>query len=368
MTRLAERRRGSAAFPAWGSCLLAGAMLLLAAAAFGADQARSQVRLDAPPRTLSETALYADPDAFVVDPDNLEFSPQYPLWTDGAAKSRWIWLPPGAAIDGSDPDAWTFPVGTRFWKEFSFGGRRVETRYMELTADGQWLYAVYEWTPDGREAVLVPEAGRRNAFPLGEGRSHAIPSTLDCKVCHRGGPAEVLGFSALQLSPLRDPAALHAETGSASGVDLDYLIGNGLIEGFDKWSHPAPMIEAASETERVLLGYMHGNCGHCHNSRASLANLGLFLREELLSGSDAMLETMVGQPVTKSAPGQAADAVLRIDPGHPERSAVFDRMSSRYPALQMPPLGTALVDEQVLALLRRWIIELEAAKAIERED
>ncbi|HWH22002.1 MAG TPA: hypothetical protein VNT25_01745, partial [Allosphingosinicella sp.] len=178
---------------------------------------------------------------------------------------------------------------------------------------------------------------------------------------HEGGPAEVLGFSALQLSPLRDPAALHAEAASASDVDLDYLVSNGLIVGFDKWSHPAPMIEAASETERVLLGYMHGNCGHCHNSRASLANLGLFLREELLSGSDAVLQTILGQPVKKSAPGQSADAVLRIEPGHPERSAIFERLSSRYPALQMPPLGTVLVDEQALALLKTWIIELEAA-------
>jgi hypothetical protein len=24
---------------------------------------------------------------------------------------------PGAAIDGSDPDGWSFPIGTRFWKE-----------------------------------------------------------------------------------------------------------------------------------------------------------------------------------------------------------------------------------------------------------
>ena len=49
-------------------------------------------------------------------------------------KRRWISLPPGSAIDASDPDAWAFPVGTRLWKEFSFGGQRVETRYMERQA------------------------------------------------------------------------------------------------------------------------------------------------------------------------------------------------------------------------------------------
>jgi hypothetical protein len=53
------------------------------------------------------------------------FSPQYPLWADGATKLRWVSLPKGGTIDAKDPDAWRFPVGTRFWKQFSFGDRRV---------------------------------------------------------------------------------------------------------------------------------------------------------------------------------------------------------------------------------------------------
>ena len=88
------------------------------------------------PQTLQETGLYADAEARRVDPRHLAFAPQYPLWTDGAAKRRWISLPPGTAIDASDPEAWVFPVGTRLWKEFSFAGQRVETRYLERQADG----------------------------------------------------------------------------------------------------------------------------------------------------------------------------------------------------------------------------------------
>ena len=62
-----------------------------------------------PPQTLQETGLYVDFATLHVDPDHLAFAPQYPLWTDGAAKRRWISLPPGTAIDASDPDAWVFP-------------------------------------------------------------------------------------------------------------------------------------------------------------------------------------------------------------------------------------------------------------------
>jgi hypothetical protein len=311
-----------------------------------------------PPQTLQETGLYTDFAALQVSPDHLAFAPQYPLWTDGAAKRRWIALPPGAAIDGSDPDAWSFPVGTRFWKEFSFAGQRIETRYLERQAGGQWLYAAYAWSADGREARLAPERGKRSAFPLAEGRSHTIPSVSDCKACHQGGRGEVLGFSALQLSPERDPAALHVDATADALVDLRYLIDKGLLVGLPKaLEQRPPRIVAASATERAALGYLHGNCGHCHNENGSLSNLGLFLRQTPGSSGQPAIASTKRHSVKKPAPGQTADAVLRIAPGHPERSALMQRVASRYAALQMPPLGTALVDEQAVDLLRRWILE-----------
>jgi hypothetical protein len=51
------------------------------------------------------------------------------------------------------------------------------------------------------------------------------------------------------------------------------------------------------------------------------------------------------------------DIVERVRPGHPDASMLVTRMASRNPAIQMPPLGTRLVDEEALALIRRWIAE-----------
>lgn len=311
-----------------------------------------------PPQTLQETGLYSDFTTLQIDAKHLAFSPQYPLWSDGAAKRRWISLPPGAAIDGSDPDAWVFPVGTRLWKEFSFNGQRVETRYLERKADGQWLYAAYAWSPDGREAQLVGPRGRRGAYPLGNGRAHTIPGVNDCKACHQGGRSEVLGFSALQLSPERDPNAVHAELRPDPGVDLKVLVDQGLLVGLPKTVlETPPRIMASSATERAALGYMHGNCGHCHNDQGSLQNVGLFLRQSLGAQGQPAIASTVGQPVKKPAPGQSPDAVLRVEPQHPERSGLMQRVSSRYPALQMPPLGTELIDDEAVAVLHRWIAE-----------
>ena len=197
------------------ACIVAAvvAVGLLASGEAGPQSAPTK-----PPPTLHETGLYADGATLQVDPGHLAFEPQYPLWTDGAAKRRWISIPPGSAIDASDPNAWVFPAGTRLWKEFSFGARRVETRFMELHADGQWRYAAYAWSPDGRESLRAREAEAH--MPFRRWTSHTIPSVSDCKACHQGGRTEVLGFSALQLSPDRDPAALHAEQPSDPIVDL----------------------------------------------------------------------------------------------------------------------------------------------------
>jgi len=337
------------------------AVLVAAVTLFTGVAAIPQAAPPRPPQSLQETGLYADFATLQIDPAHLAFAPQYPLWTDGAAKRRWISLPPGTAIDASDPDAWVFPAGTRLWKEFSFDGRRIETRYLERQADGEWLYAAYAWSADGSEAHLVSERGRRGAYPLSGGRSHTIPAVSDCKACHQGGRTEVLGFSVLQLSPDRDPGALHAGLQPGEGVDLNALVEKGFLVGLPRrLQETPPRIMAVSATERAALGYLHGNCGHCHNDQGSLRNVGLFLRHSSRAEVSPAVASTIGYPVKKPAPGQSPDAVLRIEPGHPDRSGLMQRVGSRYPALQMPPLGTETVDAEAVELLRRWIAEADA--------
>jgi hypothetical protein len=336
-----------------GSAAASGAAVVVILALLGRVEAVPEPAPASAPPTLRETGLYVDAAALTVDPQHLAFSPQYPLWTDGADKRRWISLPSGTAIDASDPDAWVFPIGTRLWKEFSFGGRRVETRYLKREVD-RWVYAAYAWSEDGREAHLVGARGRRAAYPLPGGKSHTIPGITDCKACHQGGRSEVLGFSALQLSPDRDPGALHAG-GGPDAMDLRALVGRGLVVGLPQHLlDQPPRIMALSNKERAALGYLHGNCGHCHNDQGPLRNVGLYLRQKAL-GESQTIETTVKHPVKKPAPGQSPDAVNRIEPGDPERSGLVQRARSRYPALQMPPLGTELVDRTAMALLENWI-------------
>jgi mono/diheme cytochrome c family protein len=315
------------------------------------------------PERLSETGLYDDAARHVVAEANVPFSPQYPLWSDGATKRRWMRLPEGAFVDASDPDAWVFPVGTRFWKEFAFD-RRVETRLIERTEEG-WRFAAYRWKDDESDAVLVPEDGARGAHPIAPGVRHDIPSRADCLACHGERKTPILGFSALQLSPDRDPLAPNAERPPDGAVDLASLVARGLVRGLPRDIDPATVrVTSSSPRERAALGWLQANCGTCHASGGPLAGLDLAL-DLRFGGGAAALETTLGR-ASRFRPHGSLPGALRLTPGRPEQSVLFQRLSSRDPSTQMPPLGTHLVDEKARDLIEAWIREDLAPEGAER--
>jgi hypothetical protein len=279
----------------------------------------------------------------------ISFSPQYPLWSDGADKRRWVYLPEGATIDVRQADAWTFPVGTKFWKEFAFGGRRVETRLLwKVTAD-EWRFASYAWTEDQSDARLAPPEGLRRVAEITPGKFHSIPSLDDCRACHDSGRTEILGFTALQLSTDRDPNAIHGEPLAPGMVTLATLHEQRRLEpARPELLISPPRIAAASPQERAVLGYLGVNCGVCHNNAGTLANLRLDLKQPSL-GTLTAAATKWDRP--HSAPGSTRAVV----PGNAARSAITVRMRSRRPATQMPPIGTVIADREALSAVEAWI-------------
>ena len=276
--------------------------LMLVAASFG-----GRTSAVAPlPATLADTGLF-EPGSRQVRPANQPFQPEHPLWSDGMDKRRWLYLPAGTSIDKSNPDAWEFPVGTRAWKEFSREGR-IETRFIERLADGSWRFATYVWNAQGTVAVLAPEDGIAK---------RRIPSRADCLACHEGAPVPILGYSAVQLSK-------------------------------DAIAGPTP-------TTRAVLGYLHGNCGHCHND-AALPALDLALAQSAARPQESAVRsliTLVGRHGRYRPTG--ASEVRRVRPGHAGESTLLARMKSHDPLVRMPPVGVSVADERAVALIGRWI-------------
>jgi hypothetical protein len=361
--------------------VLAVAVLLLLAAAVSASHIPS-----APPRLLSETGLYVGRGTTTIDPRNRPFSPQYPLWSDGAQKARWVRLPEGTKIDVRSIDRWDFPPGTRFWKEFSFGGRKVETRFLRKNSDGSWTFASYAWNEDQTDAILAPEEGLPDIAEIAPGKRHSVPAVSDCRACHvpseapsgQGAPrTEILGFSALQLSTDRDPGAPHAEPLADGMVTLRTLVDEGSFEpARPELVAAPPRIQAPDARTRSVLGYLSTNCGSCHNQESSIANLGLLVKAKALPshetgvvGASAVVgagtvvgagfSRLVGQRTSKwQIPHAPEGASQFVTPGAPDMSAILVRMKSRRPSTQMPPLGTMLHDREAIALVTEWIESL----------
>jgi hypothetical protein len=359
--------------------LIAATLALVAVVARSISGFEAAVQAPVAPQLLSETGLYTGAGTTQVDSRNRPFSPQYPLWSDGAAKRRWIRLPDGAAIDVSNVARWDFPVGTKFWKEFSFAGRKVETRLVWRVSRERWVFASYAWNDTQTDAVLAPESGIPNVVEVAPGKRHSIPSVADCQSCHVSTRTEILGFDALQLSDDRDPNALHAEALAPGMVSLKTLVDEGLMSPRrTELVESPPRIPADSPLTRTALGYLSTNCGSCHNRESSIASLGLILKHTVADSAPASArKTSSGEvwperpdgregectPALATTAGKRGHWVVPefqeqsriISPGHPESSALLKRVKSRRPSSQMPPVGTVVADRAAVDLLTSWV-------------
>src|SRR5262245_338572 len=242
----------------------AAAVALTVALTVAAGIALATAPADQAPGLLRETGLFAPGSVDAVAAGVRSFTPQYPLWSDGATKRRWMRLPPGGVIDATQPAAWVFPPGTRFWKEFSVAGRRVETRMIERLADGEWRFVAYVWNDAQTEATLAPVEGIAS-LTLPDGARYTIPGEADCRACHAGAASPVLGFTALQLSSDRDPLAPHADPWRPGDLELRALAqSGGLVNLPQALLDTPPRIQAPTPAGRAVLGYLNANCGHCH--------------------------------------------------------------------------------------------------------
>jgi hypothetical protein len=301
-----------------------------------------QARTQTLPERLSQTGLFAAMPQQQLAAGVFGYEPEFALWSDGADKRRFIALPEGSRIDSADVEAWSFPEGTKLWKEFSHGALHLETRLLQKTGPGagDWAAAAYIWRADQSDADLAPY-GASDVL----GTAHDVPASGECFACHDGRPNRILGFSAVQLAPRSYEAPTRLSAAASEAL---------LTEAMPKLDIPG------SAAERAALGYLHANCSHCHNqSDAARAGGKCFNPNRSLSFAlDFTLHPQELGSVEDTAAYRTAlgEVVERGDPG---ASKVVDLMSKRPGGLgQMPPLGTERVDERGLSLIREWILGL----------
>jgi hypothetical protein len=314
----------------------------------------------ATPNDLACTGLYSDWDTKTVAAGVTQYTPGLVFWSDGAEKTRWLYLPPGSKIDTTDPDNWVFPVGTKIWKQFALAGQVVETRLI-AKGNAAWTYLDYRWSSDGTSAVRL-DRGEKNV----NGTTYEIPSTAQCSECHAGRTDVVLGIDWLGLGL---PAA--------QGLTVASLAAKG---AFTETPGPSTVSvpEDATGHAAAALGWLHVNCGSsCHNDSGKASATRLYMK--LLAGdlypTDGGVRgvgEVAGQDAYKTAVNKMANlqpdgvTYLRIAPGDAAHSLVPILATSRDADGSfepMPPIVSHIADDAGVSLLNAWINGLGDAGA-----
>jgi hypothetical protein len=297
------------------------------------------------PFNLACSGLYSSWFSGTIAPGVLPFDPGIFLWADGAVKTRYIYLPPGTTIDTSNMDEWTFPVGTKLWKQFALNGLNVETRYLYKTA-ASWLWTTYQWSVDQTTATELT-SGATNV----NGTTYEIPDHAACQTCHQGRIDFVLGFEAIGLS-----------TPMATGLDMSALVANNLLTN----PPSAPLVIPGDATASAALGWLHANCGNaCHNASpdAFAGWTGFYMRLSAsgLASVQATTTYQTGVNVPAGYTPPDGGMLMLIAAGNPSDSCVTFRDDYRdrgAEGIQMPPIDTHLVDTTGVDLVSDWISSL----------
>ncbi len=301
------------------------------------------------PATLAAYGFFADAPAQRPAAGVTPYRLNTPLWSDGAEKLRFVYLPAGTTAKAVGEGLLDLPVGAVLIKTFAFPAkaatrRLIETRVLLHRAEG-WVALPYVWDAAQREARLALGGSRVPVTTAaGQAISYAVPNKNQCKECHAiAGAVTPIGPKARNLAP-----QWLAEQLRAGRIDRAPLVAASL-----------PLWEARSSAPvaAVARGYMDVNCAHCHNPQGSASNTGLDLRWQQ---NDPAHLGIGKRPV---AAGRGAGTFeFDVVPGDPDHSILAYRMQSIEGGVAMPELSKTTVDPAGVAAVRAWITALKGAK------
>lgn len=331
----------SAALLAAAALALTGALALRAAPAAVVSDAA--IRTDAMPPMLSAFGFFADGPAQQPAKGVVPYRLNTALWSDGADKLRFVYVPNGAKAVANGEGLLDLPVGSALIKTFAFtenGKRRlIETRLLLHRAEG-WVALPYLWNAEQTDARLAIAGARVPVTtPAGQKISYRVPNKNQCKECHGlAGAVVPIGPKARNLSR----------------AWLDGFVKAGHLDTVPAGADSLPLWEnrAAAPVAKAARAYLDVNCAHCHRPQASASNSGLDLRWEQ---ADSAALGVMKRPV--AAGRGAGPHLFAVVPGKPDDSIMTYRMASTEPGIAMPELGKDTVDAEGVELVRRWIAD-----------
>jgi uncharacterized repeat protein (TIGR03806 family) len=301
------------------------------------------------PRTLTETGLFASVKDHTPAAGLIPYDVNVPLWSDGAAKDRFLVLPEKGKVVFKDRDQWEFPIGTVLVKTFLLNTdldkpdemRRLETRLLVHNPRG-WEGYTYTWNEDQDEANLLADWPLTRNFDVNTAtgpvkREWYFPSRSDCIACHTQNGGFVMGLNTRQLNRVHAYGKVknnQIQVMDRLGIFSDPLPKpTGDLEAFPDWQ--------AKEAPKATLAraYLDANCAMCH-SPGGRGHAG-----------GAAMDMRFHEPLQEAFPGKTS----WLTQGDPARSLLLKRMTTRHDNAQMPPLATNREDEEAVNVIYEWI-------------
>jgi uncharacterized repeat protein (TIGR03806 family) len=315
------------------------------------------------PPLLSQTGVFRSLADLTPGPGIVPYDVNTPLWSDGAAKRRWIALPAGERIGFAPTGEWAFPPRTVLVKHFDLPTddtapavrKRLETRLLVVDETGNGYGVTYRWRPDDSDADLLAD-GRTETFTIKtatgtRGQTWTYPSRADCLACHTPSARFVLGVKTRQLNrdftyPDTHVADNQLRTWNYLGM-FDPPLDEARIPGYARL---VAVTDTRAPLEQRVRSYLDANCAHCHRPGHTVQ-----------ATFDARFDTPLGEqglldaPTVSDSLGMSRPQV--VTPRDPARSMLYHRLT-RTDNFKMPTLARNVADADAVAVLEQWINQL----------
>jgi len=315
------------------------------------------------PLKLSQTGIFRSPTSMNLPSSVVPYEIKSALWSDGAAKKRFVYIPAGktASIDAKGDVK--LPPGSLLIKQFDLpdsanpkNGRtkKLETRVMVVGNDT--IYGLtYRFNPKGFDADLVLETIEEQIDDTtnpDESRLWHFPSTGECWSCHRA-ENRVLGFRGEQMN---------FATVAGGQNQLAAFAAKGLLDAASVTTAPAAIAsptDTSASAEARATAYLAANCSGCHHPGASF--LGGGDTWNAMPGVAAQDRGLINKP--NNNPPMATKLGIPnaplIAPGNPAGSILRQRLNSADQDTRMPPLLRSKVDPVAISVIDAWITSLQ---------
>jgi uncharacterized repeat protein (TIGR03806 family) len=327
------------------------------------------------PTQLSLTGVFSDTPTMTPAASLIPYTPNVPLWSDGAQKVRYFSVPnsgapyaPAEQIAFAATGTWSFPAGTVFVKTFELQTnqsdpsslRRLETRLLVRDTNGAVYGVTYKWRPDYSDADLLT-TNLTESIPITTptgmtNQSWYYPSPSDCLQCHTAVANYVLGVNARQLNnTMTYPNGVtDNELRAINRTGLfNPAFDEATISGMERLSAitntAAPLVERARS-------YLDANCAQCHQPNGPGPTFDARYDTPLTN------QNILNTPAVKGNFGY--DNVNIVTSNDVWRSSLYIRMNTLDPTIKMPPLARNLIDTNAVQVMADWINSLGGVPAL----